>query len=102
MFEALTTPGRDPNRPWLVLLDDEIPPQVIRADEPSLVIWSSLWTKRPDATLRFDLPPDSGGGTDLCWTMTVEEPPPDDMLIRHMRKRVNELINANLRYTFGQ
>lgn len=61
-----------------------------------------MWTKRPDATLQFDLPADSGSGTDLCWTMLVDEPPPDAALIGHMRKRVNELINANLRYTFGQ
>src|SRR5438552_123382 len=102
LFEALTNPDRDPARPWLDLLDDEVPPRVIRAAEPSCVVWSSLWLKRSDAIVQFDLPPDTGSGTDLCWTMLVDEPLPDDALIGHMRKRVNELINANLRYTFGQ
>jgi len=32
----------------------------------------------------------------------VDQPIPDDALIGHLRKRVNQLINANLRYTFGQ
>jgi hypothetical protein len=54
-----------------------------------------------DATLRFDLPA-GHGGTDLCWTLYVDEPAPDGALIGHMLKRVNQLINANLRHTFGQ
>ena len=60
-------------------------------------MWSSVWKKRLDAVIRFDLPPDDGG-TDLRWTLQV----PDDALLGHMRKRLNELINANLRHTFGQ
>jgi hypothetical protein len=58
---------------------------------------------RPDAVIRFDLPRDGAGfGTDLQWTLQVDEPVPDDALLGHMRKRLNELVNANLRYTFGQ
>jgi hypothetical protein len=102
MFEALTNPNRDPSRPWLLLLDDEIPPTVLECDEPHLVLWSSLWTKRPDARIRFELPVERAGeGTDLCWTLLVDEPLPDPSTLGHMRKRINELINANLRYTFG-
>ncbi len=103
MFEALTRPDRDPARPWLELLDDEQRPRLLEASEPGLVIWSSLWLRRPDAIVRFDLPPDSSGyGTDLRWTLLVDEPMPDASLVGHMRKRLNQLINANLRYTFGQ
>jgi hypothetical protein len=101
VFEALTQPDRDPARPWLHLLDDEIRPRVVQASEPSLVVWSSVWIKRTDATIRFDLPA-GGQGTDLCWTLLVDEPVPDDAVLGHMRKRLNQLINANLRYTFGQ
>ena len=103
IFEALTQPNRDPQRPWLLLLDDEVPPKVLRTRHPDMVVWSSLWTKRPDAVIRFDLPGDkSGCGTDMSWTLEVVEPVPDHRLVGHMRKRLNELINANLRYSFGQ
>jgi hypothetical protein len=103
VFEALTEPNRDPARRWLELLDDEQRPRLVEVDKPELVVWSSLWLKRPDAVVRFDLLAERGGqGTDLCWTLLVESPAPDPALVGHMRKRLNQLINANLRYTFGQ
>jgi hypothetical protein len=101
VFAALSNPDEDASRPWLALLDDEQRPHVVHAEPPSLLVWSSLWLKRPDARLRFDLSP-SDGGTDLCWTLQVDEPAPDDALVGHLRKRVNQLINADLRYRFGQ
>lgn len=102
-FEALTEPNRDPARPWLVLLDDEQRPRLVEIEKPCLVVWSSLWAKRPDAVVCSDLPFDrSERGTDLRWTLLVNEPMPDVVLVGHMRKRLNQLINANLRYTFGQ
>jgi len=103
VFEALCDPDRDPTRPWLRLLEDERRPEVVEASVPDLVVWSSLWDRRPDARIRFELPRDRGGyGTDLRWVLLVEEPPPDPSLLGHLRKRINELINADLRYTFGQ
>jgi hypothetical protein len=102
VFEALATPNRDPSRPWLILLDDEHPPKVIHSEFPSTLVRSSLWNKRADATVEFTLPDGAQSGTDLRWTLRVEDPPPDDAMIGHMRKRLNQLINANLRYTFGQ
>lgn len=101
VFEALTEPERPGGRPWLHLLDDEVRPQVLESVRPGLVVWSSIWLERPDATVRFDLPA-GGGGTDLRWTLSVEEPLPDDALLGHLRKRMNQLINAELRYSFGQ
>jgi hypothetical protein len=102
VFEVLTDPGGNPARPWLLLLDDEQSPELIDARKPDFVVWSSLWEKRPDARVRFDLASDGAAGTDLRWTLLVEEPLPDPSLLGHLRKRLNELINANLRYTFGQ
>ncbi|MGW1061213.1 hypothetical protein [Micromonospora rubida] len=102
VFEALTVPDRDPARPWLRLLDDEQSPQILHAEHPRLVVWSSLWPRRPDAQVRFDLVSDGGEGTQLRWTLLVAEPFPDPSLLGHLRKRLNELINANLRYAFGQ
>jgi hypothetical protein len=102
IFEALTEPDRGPTRPWLVLLDDEQRPRTLQAERPGLVVWSSLWTSRPDAVVRFDLPSDGGGGTDLRWTLLLNDPDPEPPLLGHLRKRLNLLINANLRFTFGQ
>jgi hypothetical protein len=101
VFEALTQSDRDPSRPWLELLDDEQPPRVVRIEAQSRVTWSSLWLKQPDAIVEFELVP-GDGGTDLRWTLLVAEPRPDDARVGHLRKRLKELINANLRYTFGQ
>jgi hypothetical protein len=72
--------------------------------DPGHVVWSSLWVRRPDARVQFDLSPVNGGrgGTDLRWTLYVDEPLPDASLTGHMCKRIGELINANLRFTYGQ
>ena len=103
VFEALTRPDRDPGRPWLHLLDDEQRPRILQAREPELVVWSSLWHERPDARIRFDLADDPGRqGTALRWTLLVEPPEPEPPLLGHLRKRLNQLVNADLRFSFGQ
>ena len=102
VFEALQEPDRDPLRSWLTLLDDEQRPTVLRSQAPSTLTWSSLWIKRLDAVIEFELPRSADGGIDLRWTLYVDEPAPDDALVGHLRKRLNQLINANLRHTFGQ
>lgn len=102
VHEALTDPDRDPLRPWLRLLPDEQRPEIVETREPDLVVWSSLWERRPDARIRFELPLDRAGyDTDLRWVLLVDEPAPDASLLGHMRKRINFLVHANLRYTFG-
>jgi hypothetical protein len=101
VFDDLCDPKPRAVRPWLLLLDDEITPTVIESHRPDKVVWSSLWVKPPDARVQFDLE-DGDGGTDLRWTLYVDEPVPDPPLTGHMRKRMNELINANLRYSYGQ
>lgn len=98
LLEALSRPHRDPSRPWLELLEDEVEPDVVEAAQPRLVIWSSLWTRRPDARVRFDLGP-HGLGCTLRWTLLVDEPEPEAALLRHLRTRLNQLVNANLRYS---
>lgn len=101
VFDDLCDPHRQPARPWLVLNDNETPPKVVDCGRPTYVVWSSIWIRRPDASIRFDLTP-ARGGTDLRWTLFVDDPMPDDRLIGHLRRRINELINANLRHTYGQ
>lgn len=103
VFEDLTAPNRSPVRPWLHLLDDEVPPVVLESREPDYVVWSSLWPRRSDARIIFDLRQgERGGGTDLRWTLSVDEPAPEESLTGHMRRRINTLIHANLRCTYGQ
>lgn len=102
VFEALTHPHRDLSRPWLLLLDDEQEPTLLESKPPSLVIWGSLWPHRPSATVRFEISSDGESGTSLRWLLDVDEPLPDPSAIGHMRKRLNLLINGNLRRTFGQ
>ena len=103
VYEALVTPNRDPARQWLKLAVDEQPPGILDSIVPELVVWSSLWPSRPDAVLRFELPVDAGGqGTDLTWTLLVDQPEPAPPVLGHLRERINVLINAELRYSFGQ
>jgi hypothetical protein len=102
IFEALTELDRPGVRLWLELLDDEHRPQLLSTRASSKVVWSSIWDKRSDAVIEFDLLSDGGTGTDLSWTVFVNDPIPDDVQIGHTRKRMNVLINADLRYLFGQ
>jgi hypothetical protein len=101
IFDDLCDPHRQPVRPWLHLLDDEVAPTVLESDPPHHVVWSSLWSRRPDGQVHFELTA-SRSGTDLRWTLYVDKPVPDASLIGHMRQRIGELINANLRYSYGQ
>ncbi|MGN6606026.1 MAG: hypothetical protein ACTHMS_03305 [Jatrophihabitans sp.] len=108
MFEALTQPDRDPQRPWLFLLDDEVPPTVVSTIADSRVVWTSIWRRLPDAIIQFDLDaeasgPDAGSAsTRLRWTVWTPHVVADPALVGHIRHRMNRMINADLRATFGQ
>lgn len=100
LFEAITEPNRDPARQWLVLLDNETLPRILESDQPGLVTWSSIWRDRPQAQVRFDIE-DVSSGCVLRWTLfDVDDPGPE--LVRRMCKRLNQLINAELRFSFGR
>ncbi|WP_173155825.1 hypothetical protein [Phytohabitans suffuscus] len=93
---------RDPvARQWLDLLDDEVDPQILDCLEPSLVVWSSLWTDRLDERIRFDIEPD-GYESRLRWTLLTPGPQPAASRIGHMRFRLNVLVNERLRRSYGQ
>ncbi|MDO1486636.1 Uncharacterised protein [Rhodococcus rhodochrous] len=102
VYQALIDPDRDPRRPWLILHEDEQRPEVVEAVEPDLVVWTSIWSWRRDARIRFELSGSRRSDTAVCWILTVDDPIPDNETILRMRKRVNVLINAHLRSTFGQ
>ncbi|MGI6795033.1 hypothetical protein ACE11G_16605 [Gordonia sp. PS3] len=101
VFEDLIDPKRQPARPWLSLLDDEAVPGVTIVASEHRVIWSSIWKRRPDARIEFELA-SRGSGTRLTWRLDVTGEVPDASLTGHMRKRVNELLFAGLRYSYGQ
>jgi hypothetical protein len=42
------------------------------------------------------------GESMLRWGLWLADPAPDGELVRHFRRRINELINAGLRFTYGQ
>jgi hypothetical protein len=102
VWGKLADPHTDPHRPWLDLRPDEIEPRVLQLERPILVVWSSLWPDRPDDQIRFDLEPPEGSGCVLRWTLLTPSEPPDEKRVGQLRHRVNELINGNLRATFGQ
>ena len=101
VWRSLAEPHQPGARPWLRLLEDEVEPLVLRAQEPVLVVWSSLWPRRPDDVLTFDLCP-AGAETALCWTLSTAAEPPDETLTGHLRHRVNRLLWSDLRLSYGQ
>ncbi|WP_101787525.1 hypothetical protein [Nonomuraea indica] len=102
VWESLTDPWRPGGRQWLDLNPDEVSPRILRAVEPELVVWSSLWPERPDDEIRYDLRPADDGGCSLRWTLLTPAEAPEQAVIGRLRHRLNFLINAQLRFSFGQ
>ena len=94
-------PHRIGSRPWLVLVSDEVEPQVLQAAKPNLVVWSSLWPSRPADQVRFELI-EVDGETSLRFTLLTPNDPPHEDRARDLRKRLSSLLFADLRYSYGQ
>ena len=101
VWRDLVEPRSEGVRPWLRLLPDESPPRVIESETPTLVVWSSLWTSRPDDQIVLELSPEDGG-TSLRFKLLGHGDPPDESKTGHIRRRINQLLFADLRYTYGQ
>lgn len=99
VWEALADPRRRDGRAWLDLAGDEVAPQVLEARRPELVVWSSLWPARPRDQVRLELRPKDGGCA-VRWRLLTPDAVPSAEVIRHMRYRLNYLINGKLRDTF--
>ncbi|MFN8076752.1 MAG: hypothetical protein U0Q15_15225 [Kineosporiaceae bacterium] len=97
----LAAPATDGPRAWWRPLDDERLPTVIDAVAPSSLAWTGMWLRRPDAAVRFELAAEDSG-TRLAWRLLVEEPEPEAGLVGHLRLRVNRVLNADLRFSYGQ
>ena len=100
VFGALTHPHAAGARPWLFLYDDEREPRVLQHEGPNLVVWSSIWPDRPTDQIVFTI---EGGEYDstLEWCLQSDDDA-DEAHIRRMRRRLDELINRDLRFSFGQ
>ena len=97
MFEALSDPVADQaRREWLHLEDGEGGPRVLEAVGPGMVVWASLWPDRPGDQVRFDIEDER-----LTWTLLGEASAEDEPRLDQLRYRLNVIINADLRYTFG-
>ena len=101
VWESLTSPHRQGARPWLNLLPDEVEPPVLHAEEPHLLLWSTLWPSRPRDRVRLELSA-LGAETALTFTLLTPDPPPDQIEVDLRRKRLNHLFGADLRYSYGQ
>ena len=101
VWTSLVAPHQPGTRPWLNLLGDEVEPQMLSSTEHVEVIWTSLWPSRPLDEVRLHLTA-SGGGTDLEFTLLSPDEPPDDSKLGHLRRRLNVLLFADLRFSYGQ
>ncbi|MEV7045674.1 hypothetical protein [Amycolatopsis sp. NPDC051061] len=84
------------------MLADEVDPRVLAAEKPSQVVWSSLWPSRPDDQVHFVLTASRDGGTLLRFTLLTPDEAPDQSKTGHLRRRLNQLLFADLRYSYGQ
>ena len=101
VWESLTNPHKQGTRPWLILLADEVEPKILVAEEPTRLVWSSLWPSRPHDQVQLELS-SVGGETVLTFTLLTPEEPPDQSKLGHLRKRLNHLLGADLRFSYGQ
>ncbi|WP_410616585.1 hypothetical protein [Amycolatopsis sp. lyj-109] len=102
VWGSLVEPRRPGARPWLHLLADEVDPGVLTAEKPSRVVWSSLWPSRPDDQVQFALTATHDGGTLLRFTLLTPHEAPDQSKTGHLRRRLNHLLFADLRFSYGQ
>jgi hypothetical protein len=101
VWDSLVEPEREGARPWLRLAADEVAPRVLGADQPPRVVWSSLWPSRPHDEVHFELVA-IGSETSLRFTLLTPDEPPDQSTTGHLRYRLNHLLFADLRYSYGQ
>lgn len=101
VWESLVEPRHPTARPWLSLNDDEVEPRVLAATKPERVTWSTLWPSRPNDEVHFEVTA-SGSQTLFRFTLLTPGAPPDESKAGHLRRRLNELLFADLRFSYGQ
>jgi hypothetical protein len=102
VFESLAEPQLPGARRWLHLSADETAPEVTATVPHSAVAWSSIWPDHPELVIEFHLGPGPGGGTDLEWRLLSPRESPGDAAVRCLQRRMNEIVNRDLRLSYGQ
>lgn len=100
VWDDLVAPRTTGARPWLVLEPGEVPPQVMESERPRRVVWSSLWSARPDDVVTIDLT-GGGGGCRLRVRVATPHDVPDDETVQHVSRRLGQLLYGELRLTYG-
>jgi uncharacterized protein YndB with AHSA1/START domain len=88
-------------RPWLRLERGEVEPRVLESEEPHRLVWSSLWPERPRDVVVFEIEPQETGSS-LRFTLLTPDEPPEAGRIGHLRRRLNVMLFADLRFSYGQ
>ena len=101
VWDSLIMPAAPTVRPWRNLLEDEVEPKVLFAKKPVDIIWSSLWRSRPNDTVHLTLSA-VGSETLLRFTLLTPDELPDSSKTGHLRRRLNYLLFADLRFSYGQ
>ena len=88
-------------RSWLNLLEDEVEQKVLFAKKPVNIVWSSVWRSRPNDTVHLTLSA-VDSETLLRFTLLTPDELPDSSKTGHLRRRLNYLLFADLRFSYGQ
>lgn len=84
------------------MLDDEVEPTVLRSVEERSIVWSSLWPSRPRDEVWLEVADAGGGETLLTFRLLTPDEAPDESKLGHLRFRLNHLLFADLRFSYGQ
>lgn len=99
LWADLVSPRRSGARVWLELAEGEQWPTVLESVEDERVVWSSLWTRRPDDRIVFEVSPDGDSSkVEVVWLAAAPLPGHASPL----RHRLTKLIAEELRYSYGQ
>ena len=98
VFDDLAAPARTGPRVWLDL-GASTWPRVLESERPHRLVWSSLWSDRPEDRVELELA-EHGSETALTYTLWAAGEVPADAEDR--RRRVSVLLWADLRETYGQ
>jgi len=101
VWDSLVDPQQPGARPWLTLLPDEVEPKILASEKPHRIVWSSLWPSRPNDEVHLALTA-VGGETSLRFTLLTPDEAPDQSKTGHLRRRLNHLLFADLRFSYGQ